>query len=126
MRWEELIKLQQAAVRARVPQSIPGLQSRASTPNIEWWRRGTSYQRNGRLSVFTHINGLRTCIYFFFFMNIYHMIRVPLTGWTEMIEHHSYNMDNLVYDKLSSRQLPYAQQMDALWLTFLNLNNQIV
>ena len=40
-------------------------------------------------------------------LGFYQMWRVPIWGQIEEMEMHSTNFDNIVYDKLSTRTVPY-------------------
>jgi hypothetical protein len=101
MEWEE------AAVKARVPSSIPGLISRKQGSNYRWLLKATSIERNGDVNIFNPLFVRRLALGGFFFCFVYQYLRVLTFGYTSYLENHSFNKDNIVYDKLSQRQVPY-------------------
>ena len=101
MDWEE------AALKSRVPQNIPGLVPREIGSNHRWLLRGSGVERNGQATLFnqTFLRRMALAGYLTFFC--YQYIRILTFGWTDYNEHHSHNKDNIVYDKLSARSTPY-------------------
>ena len=105
--WTQLVKWEQEATRARVPMNIPGLLPRTSASNYKWLLRSPSYERNGERTVMNHLWNIRVGFFVFVFVSVYQMWRVLLWGVADLREHHSYNYDNVVYEKLSTRCAPY-------------------
>ena len=105
--WTQLMKWEAEATRRRVPENIPGLIPRSIASNYKWIRRGSSFERNGDKTVLNNLWCIRIGFVFFIFGMVYQMWRPLLFGIAEFHEHHSYNYDNIVYDKLSTRNIPY-------------------
>lgn len=106
--WTQLMRWEQDAIRKRVPLDIPGLIPRSELPNNRMLIKiATNFERNGEKTVLNQIWAIRAGFSFFFGFMLYQMIRPALVGWTNQVEHHSYNYDNMVYDKLSTHLVPY-------------------
>jgi hypothetical protein len=105
--WTQLKNFEIAALKARVPENVPGLVPRAIASNAKWMRRSTTYERNGETSVCGNLWMIRTSFFVFVTCCLYQQWRILTFGWTEFQEHHSYNFDNLIYDKQSTRCIPY-------------------
>jgi len=106
--WTQLMNWEHQAVKSRVPQNVKGLYLKSQVPNNRfWWRRASSWERNGERTVLNHIWVIRFGFFIWFSCMTYQMWRPWIWGYTELMEHHHYNFDNIVYDKLSTRNIPY-------------------
>ena len=105
--WTQLVKWERDAVRARVPRNIPGLIPKEMASNYKWIMRSADIERNGERTVMNNLWMIRAGFGFFIFGCVYQMWRVLLWGVVELHEHHSYNFDDIVYEKLSTRNVPY-------------------
>lgn len=101
MEWEE------AALRRKVPQNIPGLIPREIGTSHRLLLRATGIERNGQVTVFNQLFMRRLGMFVYVTCFAYQYIRMLTFGWTDYLEHHSHNKDNIVYDKLSFRNPPY-------------------
>lgn len=96
------------AAKRRVPAKIDGLIPRSQVPNNRYWfRKAIHFERNGEKILFGHLTSKRFAVFVFFTCAIYQMWRVPIWGYIDLLEHHNYSYDNIVYDKLSTRNAPY-------------------
>ena len=106
--WTQIMQWEREAVRRRVPQKIEGLIYRSELPNNrDWIVRSSSFERNGERTVMNHLWILRLGFLSLFGVCFYLPWRICNWGWSELVEHHAYNFDNIVYDKLSTRNVPY-------------------
>ena len=65
------------------------------------------YERNGIMSVMNPRMMMRFGLVGLMLLGFWQMWRVPIWGQVEEMEMHSLNFDNIVYDKLSTRNVPY-------------------
>lgn len=105
--WTQLMAWEEAALKAKVPQNIPGLIPRSAASNYRWNLKASSFERNGEVNIFNPLTVRRMGLVGFVMFFLYQYLRILTFGWTEFNEHHSYNKDNIVYDKLSVRSVPY-------------------
>lgn len=105
--WTQLVKWEKEAVRRNVPENIPGLIPKSIASNYHWVRKASDYERNGDRTVMNNLWMIRAGFFFMIFGMVYQMWRPLLFGVSTLHEHHSYNYDNLVYEKLSTRIAPY-------------------
>ena len=105
--WTQLKQWENAALERRVPQNIPGLIHNSQASQYKWFRRAVSFERNGYKNILNHIAVIRIGFALYCFVALYQQWRVITFGWTEYQEHHCLNFDNIVYDKLSTRIIPY-------------------
>ena len=106
--WSQLVQWEKEAVRRRVPSKIEGLIPRNQLPNNRAWvPRSASFERNGERTVINHLWSVRVGFLGLFGVCFYLPWRIINWGWIEMTEQHNYNFDNIVYDKLSTRNAPY-------------------
>ena len=105
--WTQLMNWEKEAVKRRVPANVPGLIPRSMASNYKWIRRTGSYERNGERNIVNSLYTIRVGFAFFIVFCVYQMWRTLLWGWAEYLEHHNYNFDDIVYEKLSARNVPY-------------------
>jgi hypothetical protein len=105
--WTQLKQFEQAALRARVPQDVAGLIPRTQISNYTWYRRASEYERNGEKTLCGNLWMVRMGFLIYVTCILYQQWRVVTFGWSEYQEHHCYHFDNIVYDKLSARTIPY-------------------
>lgn len=105
--WTQIMEWEEAALRRKVPQNIPGLIPKEIGSSYRWLLRGTGIERNGQVTLFNQLFLRRLGLFTYVTCFCYQYIRILTFGWTEYNEHHSNNKDNIVYDKLSARSMPY-------------------
>lgn len=106
--WTQIMAWEEAALKSSVPQSIPGLISRQIGSNHRWILRASGGERNGQSTLFNQLTLRRMALIGYVTLFAYQYIRILTFGITDYHEHHSHNKDNIVYDKLSNRNLPYV------------------
>ncbi|CAG9311384.1 unnamed protein product [Blepharisma stoltei] len=110
--WTQLMTWEREAVRRRVPLEISGLVTRAELPNNRSILGPTvTYERNGEKTLLTHRARARWGMWLLFFLGGYQVNRLMKVGWDNEQEHHNFEFDNIVYDKLSCRQVPYHESV---------------
>ena len=105
--WTQLMQWEENYIKSRVPQNVPGLVHRSNASNYRWLIRATGVERNGEFTIFNPLFVRRAAFFGFWMFFGYQYLRILTFGWTEFQEHHAYNKDNIVYDKFSTRSLPY-------------------
>lgn len=106
--WKTITKWELEALRRSVPETIEGLVPRNRLPNNRFWiRRASSFERNGERTLFNNLFMMRTGFFLFLTLGCYQMWRPAVAGINIEQEHHNFNFDNIVYDKLSTRCIPY-------------------
>ena len=105
--WTQLMQFEETHAKSRVPQGISGLVHRSNASNFRWLLKATGVERNGDVTVFNPLLVRRAAFVGFWIFFAYQYLRMLTFGWTEFQEHHSYYKDNIVYEKLSNRQVPY-------------------
>lgn len=106
--WTQIMKWEADAAKRRVPSNIEGLVLRHLVPNNRFWiRRSTQFERNGEKTLLNILTSKRLGVLLYLTACVYQMWRVPIWGYIDLTEHHNYNYDNIVYDKLSTRMSPY-------------------
>jgi hypothetical protein len=105
--WTQLMEWEEKAAKARVSQNIPGLVHRSNASNYRWLMKATSVERNGEVNILNPLFLRRLSLAAFFTCFCYQYIRILTFGWTDYLENHNHNKDNIVYDKFSNRQVPY-------------------
>mmetsp|Transcript_22437 Transcript_22437/g.40480 ORF Transcript_22437/g.40480 Transcript_22437/m.40480 type:complete len:119 (+) Transcript_22437:67-423(+) len=106
--WTQLMTLEQEAVSRRVPKNIPGLipiERAANSQSI--FGTTVGFERNGAKSLLNHRFMFRLACVAWLGASLFQMWRPAIWGYTELVEHHNYNFDNIVYDKVSTRNAPY-------------------
>jgi hypothetical protein len=106
--WGQLMTWETEALRKRVPTTIPGLTplERAAN-NRSIFGATVGFERNGAKSLLNHRFMFRLACIGWLGAGLFQMWRTPIWGYTELVEHHNFNFDNIVYDKLSTRSSPY-------------------
>lgn len=105
--WTQLMQFEESHAKSRVPQNISGLVPRSNASNYRWLLKATGIERNGDVTIFNPLYMRRAALVGFWTCFAYQYLRILTFGWTEFQEHHSYYKDNIVYDKFSTRQVPY-------------------
>ena len=101
LKWELPIK---------IPNSIPGLEAitRRKTPSTRlWYRRVTSFERNGFFNVWTIEFNVKARYWLFYPCLMWGMTNHVTIGWYNELYDHSSDRDLRVYDKLAVRPLPF-------------------
>lgn len=91
-----------------VPENIPGLTKRVGPlPSTRlWWRRTTSFERNGFFNIHTHVFNSKFIYYWFFLFLLYGWIETPLHGYYYEKDKDNGERRGSLYDKLCMRNLP--------------------
>lgn len=105
--WTQIMAWEEASLKSRVPQNIPGLIPRDIGSNNRFLLRATGFERNGQSTLFNQLTLRRMALAGYVTFFCYQYLRMLTFGWTEYNEHHSQNKDDIVYDKLSARTVPY-------------------
>lgn len=93
-----------------IPDAIPGLQAiaRRKTPATRlWYRRVSSFERNGFFNVWTIKFNVKIRYLLFYPCLMWGMTSHVNTGWYAEVYDHSDDRDLRVYDKLAVRPLPF-------------------
>ena len=94
-----------------VPQNVQGLVPRTGrTPEVRrWWRRISSFERNGYMNFHTPVLNVRLSYMLFYFLLGFGLSSHVLEGvWFETYQDSS-DSRRLIYDKLAPRDIPFAR-----------------
>lgn len=94
--------------KPEIPEKVKGLTPRMGPiPATRlWWRKTGSFERNGFFNIHTHVFNTKFIYYWFFLFLLYGWIETPLHGYQYWQEKDNGERRNIIYDKLSPRQLP--------------------
>jgi len=111
---EEWIRNNRASyeIEPSVPKNIAGLTVRkfAKTPsNQKWFIRTTSFERNGFFNIHTPVFNTKLIYLTFFFTLIWGNTQYVYVGMYDEQHYDNFDFRNLVYDKLSHRDIPFAR-----------------
>ncbi|CAK84224.1 unnamed protein product (macronuclear) [Paramecium tetraurelia] len=101
-------------VQPEIPQNIEGLVLRSArtqrTPaTMAWFRRTTSFERNGIFNIHTPVMNTRILPWVFFIFIAYGWQGYQISSWNTVVKKDSNEPRNTPYDKLSLRELPPAK-----------------
>jgi hypothetical protein len=106
--WKTITKWEIDALRSRVPTKIEGLVPRTRLPNNRFWfRKACSFERNGERTLLNNLGMQRIGIFLALTCLAGQIWRPAVSGYNVEQEHHNWNFDDIVYDKLSTRSMPY-------------------
>ena len=66
-----------------------------------------SFERNGIRTILNPQAMMRIGLTLYLIFGFWQAWRVPIWGQIEEREHHAYNFDHIIYDKLSTRNTPH-------------------
>ncbi|KAM3143662.1 hypothetical protein pb186bvf_004158 [Paramecium bursaria] len=94
-----------------VPKDIPGLVLRTPQqmriPSTQrWFRRTTSFERNGLFNWHTPVMNTRILSFSFIFCLGYGFMGFQVSSWNSCVQQDQGEIRNTIYDKLSFRELP--------------------
>ena len=94
-----------------VPLNVQGLVPRTGrTPEIRrWWRRISSFERNGYFNFHTPVLNVRISYMLFYFLLGWGLTVTPLEGTWYENNRDSQDVYRVVYDKMAPRDIPLAR-----------------
>lgn len=111
---EQFIAQNRATYRIQpvVPRNIPGLTPRteARLPSaVAWWKKTTSFERNGFFNIHTPMFNTRIIPISFFVTILWGNVQYVWDGVYQEEHYDNFEPRNTLYDKLSHRDLPLAR-----------------
>lgn len=74
-----------------------------------WWRRTTSFERNGFFNIHTHVFNTKFIYWSFLTTLLWGWMQAPVAGMHQEKEFDNYETREAVYDKLQGRNVPLVK-----------------